>query len=279
LSALASLVVLGLVVACHAASESATHVTLEDAAMEASPGADDAGVDASTFCTTLSEKPTFCADFDGERPFAGWINEQKTPDPGTFGGGTIIAFDTLDPAHGKVARFTIPALLDGTARAAAFLDTQLAGPPKTFGISFAVRVERDVPAAGSGAAKLLMVSYGTALGYIGVERSATKTELFVAERVLGTLKGRYAPLDHLAIAKGWSTLSLQIQNVPLVPGDGGMEGEVSATLGSSTVKLALPPAFRNKVGEMSISIGVPNAQGPLDGFQIDFDAVQIVVRD
>jgi hypothetical protein len=268
---------LAALVACRAATEEGVApVAAEDAAVPPAPDAGDAAVAISTFCSTLAEPPTFCADFDGERPFSGWINDEKTPDPGVFGGGSIVAFESLDPAHLKVARFTVPALLDANARAAAFLATQILGPPRTFDITFALRVERDLPAAGTGTTRLLMVSFGTPLGYIGLERSAKATELFVAERIDGSLKGHYEPLDHLGMAKGWTTFSLHVRNTPV---DGGPGGEVTATLGSSTATIPLPASFRTFSSAIPVSIGVPNAQGPLDGFAIDFDTVQIVDRD
>src|SRR4051812_30039501 len=61
----------------------------------------------SHFCSTVVD-PIFCSDFEGERPFAGWLNAEKQPNPGEFGGGTITPFASGDPAHAAVARFMSP---------------------------------------------------------------------------------------------------------------------------------------------------------------------------
>lgn len=246
-----------------AAAETSTGAESPDAATAdagtATPNA------ASRFCETLTS-PIFCADFDGKRALEGWINTEDVPYPGEFGGGTMRTEVDAAPTRRTISRFTIPALLDDRARASAFLITQLS-VPFVFDIAFKARIEQDLAASSAGLVRVFMLSYGSEYGYIGIERSAAKTELFVAERVDGALKAEYAEIDHAAMVNAWAPVAIHVENAPTGQ-------NVSLAIGSGTVSVPLPSKFRG-VQALTLSVGIVTAIGPLDGFRIDVDDVAV----
>jgi serine/threonine-protein kinase len=216
------------------------------------------------FCTTVSPKPDFCADFEGPEYRAGFYNADKTPDPGENGGGTI----RLRPAQNgesAVAEMTSPPLAAATNKASAMLIAELA-PIRYATITLKLRVDAEKFLDEKAVAMLFQLDFGKA-GAITISRKQAGMQLSVYD---GPSSAKAPFAMPIPVGK-WQSLKILVRNYA-VTDDGRGEIEVMADGVAATLPL---PASIQGYDKPRLDLGVVAAKGPQDTFRVQYDDVFI----
>ena len=245
-----------------------------EAGDEAAP--EEAGLPSSSYCDTLSPKPLFCADFDDGVLARGFENEDKTPDPGEFGGG-LIARDTVTwKSRGASAKLSLPSLLTGTSGASAFLLKPFTTIPSALRVDFDVRVATEyMPPKTAGnvilatlhfvptcSIELVRDSVGTALAvYVG--KSGTRTSVVTVSQPfpVGVWK-RVTMFVHADAdaGSGSGIAEVSIENIP-------------------AASAPIPTTFPTPATQLNVSVGAVYGHGPTGPFEANIDNVRIYAID
>jgi serine/threonine-protein kinase len=217
---------------------------------------------AAAFCTTVSPKPDFCADFEGKELRAGFYNADKNPDPGENGGGTI----RLRAAHdgeSAAAEMTAPTLEAATNKAAAMLIAELA-PIHYATIAFKLRIDEEKFLDEKAVAMVFQLDFGKA-GAVTIARKQAGMQLSVYD---GPSAAK-APFAMTIPVGKWTSFKVLVRNFP-VTDDG--RGEVQVMGDGVAATLPLPAAIQG-FDKPRLDLGIVAAKGPLDTFRVTYDDV------
>jgi hypothetical protein len=248
------------------------NVIADDAgAAEASEDAEPAETEPppSGYCDALSPKPAFCADFDEGALAKGFENEDKTPDPGEFGGGHITRDTTTVVSRPASAAFSLPTLLTTSTRASAFLLKPFAPVPSALRVDFDLRVSTEYfqpKAAGNVtlatlhfvptcSVELVRDSVGTALAvYIGNSGMQTSVVSLTEAFPVGVWK-RVTIYVHAGEDAG-GIAEVSIDNIP-------------------AASAPVPTAFPTPATQLNVSVGAVFGRGPTGVFAANIDNVRV----
>lgn len=230
----------------------------------------DAPVDAGPrFCSTLTPKPDFCADFDDESEplLAGFDNGQASPDPFMTGGATIEDGRTTFFSGPRAATITVPALID-PHKAAAGLVRSFAAPPKSLLLEFAMRIETEEFPDPSRNIGLVLLTFPK--GQIAIFRDSGGIFLGMTDDVASEKKAK----STVAVPVGqWKRIGLVVVDRDTDHGTVAMEVD-----GTQAAELPLGTIFVSEVGRTYLGIGALGATGNLGVFKVAVDNVWMNLR-
>jgi hypothetical protein len=233
----------------------------------------DAGADVrpETSCDSVTPAPAFCADFDWGDVLGGWSNENRKPDLGQAGGGTITADDTTSKSEPRSANLRIPAVVASTQTASAILVKTVRDlPAEGAQVDFDVKIDTELFPDGKGLVPLLTA-------YLGVYDKRTDETIILARGPAGMY---LASADELvkvtsAFPLGvWISVSITFDRRSPVAGSGGVaklrfDVRDAASVTLATKALSSP--------ELTISLG-PITSGPIGAFGMHVDNVRVYRR-
>jgi hypothetical protein len=278
LPAIAICAMCALVVACRSILDLDERPSLPPPEADASEPPTDAGTTPDVgprFCSTVTPKPEFCADFEGPSLKEGFENESTVPDPGISNGGAITP-QLRDPHGGlRAARFAVPTLLTPDDEAAAFLYAFAPIRAKKLLVKLSLRIDTEsfVPDAG-GIAILCSLEFGRDVGRIWISRTAKGMRLSVFDALKSVQEMEFsAPFP----AGVWKTITILLSNYPLdagaPDGSGADFGEVSVVVDGPVAKLPVPASYQSIVLDPTLHIGTLLARGPMGALEVSMDDV------
>jgi hypothetical protein len=190
------------------------------------------------FCELAKPKPTFCADFDGEDPLAGWDNKRFFPDPFVHGGGRFAG--AVRSRDGSLAWSTEVAASNSAASAS--LGKYLAATRPVVFVGFDVSVEGTDPT---------IPDERVAIGFIAIGSSETTYvgQVTLAYDRKGGLYVGVSPADPLPadgmfvpspVGRGFPRIALALERNANDP-DAGSGGFVEVFVeGTKVVRTGIP---------------------------------------
>lgn len=245
-----------------------------EAGDEAAP--EEAGLPSSSYCDTLSPKPLFCADFDDGALAKGFENEDKTPDPGEFGGG-LIARDTLTwKSPAASAKVSLPSLLTGASGASAFLLKPFSTIPSALRVDFDVRVATEYMPPKTAGSVILATLHFVPTCSVELVRDSVGTALAVYVGKTGTRTSVVALSQPFPVGV-WKRVSMFVR-ADTDAGDGsGIAAVWIENIPAATAPVPTP--FPTPATQLNVSVGAVYGQGPTGPFEANLDNVRIYTID